>query len=105
MRNWPVSAKQRPLFNELCDRRTHMVQPLPAYDVDHKLIDPCLYERELRGAIVEVHFTLEHFRFAFDLCCDNSRTNRPPDARSYSGNPQPKAVQQYQAFGQPFLCE
>lgn len=66
MRNWPVSAKQRPLFDDLCDRRTHMVQPLPAYDIDRKLIDPCLYERELRGAVVEVHFTLEHFRFAKD---------------------------------------
>jgi len=39
----------------------HRVIPIPAYDIEGKLIDPRYYRRHLEGAVAEVHFNLSHW--------------------------------------------
>ena len=37
------------------------VLPIPAYDIDSKLIHPTQYARALKDAVVAIHFTLKHW--------------------------------------------
>lgn len=36
------------------------MRPIPVFDEDECLVRPTLYHRELRGALVKIHFTLRH---------------------------------------------
>ncbi|KAF8478324.1 hypothetical protein JB92DRAFT_2837996 [Gautieria morchelliformis] len=56
---WPVSLAWREELDAV--KSTHDVNPLPAYDLDHKMIAPKDYERCLVGAAVELHVTLIHY--------------------------------------------
>lgn len=59
--NWPVrrdAAKQE--LNKLKD--THVVIPIPAYDLAGQLIQPQDYETKLRGAIVLLKFHMNHWK-------------------------------------------
>jgi len=38
--------------------------PVPAYDIQGKLVSPEAYRRTLEDAIVELHFSLSHFAIA-----------------------------------------
>ncbi|KAF8137241.1 hypothetical protein EV363DRAFT_1157289, partial [Boletus edulis] len=58
METWPVSARCVDSLKELFD--THDICPVPAFDSSGKLIPPSQYEARLKGATVEVHFTLAH---------------------------------------------
>ncbi|RXW19638.1 hypothetical protein EST38_g6231 [Candolleomyces aberdarensis] len=58
--NWPV---QNPAAQSHLDalKDTHVVNPIPAYDVEGHLILPTEYESKLRGAIVRLEFQLVHW--------------------------------------------
>jgi hypothetical protein len=56
--NWPVSERCQSALEELED--SHVVNPIPAFDIDHKLIDPNEYTTKLCGALVEIHFAIVH---------------------------------------------
>jgi hypothetical protein len=56
--NWPVSDRCQSALGEIVD--THVVNPIPAYDINHKLINPNDYTTKLCGALVEVHFAIVH---------------------------------------------
>jgi hypothetical protein len=58
--NWPV---QNPATQVHLDaiKGTHIVNPIPAYDVEGRLILPTEYEHKLRGAIVRLEFRLTHW--------------------------------------------
>ena len=43
---------------------THRIVPVPAYDIQGKLVSPEAYRRTLEDAIVELHFSLSHFAIA-----------------------------------------
>jgi hypothetical protein len=45
-------------------RLTHDIVPIPAFDIDGEPIKPSLYDRYLKGAVVEVHFALTSWVFA-----------------------------------------
>ena len=58
--NWPAfSDAARGGLDSI--RQTHRVIPIPAYDVEGKLIDPHYHCRHLEGALAEVHFNLTHW--------------------------------------------
>ncbi|KIO14778.1 hypothetical protein M404DRAFT_17638 [Pisolithus tinctorius Marx 270] len=58
--NWPTfSDAARGGLDSI--RQTHQVIPIPAYDLEGKLIDPRFYRRYLEGAVVELHFNLSHW--------------------------------------------
>ena len=60
MENWPAfSDAARGGLDSI--RQTHQVIPIPAYDIEGKLIDPCFYRHYLEGAVAEVHFNLSHW--------------------------------------------
>jgi hypothetical protein len=57
--NWPISND---LQKDLCKiKRTHYVQPLRAY-LDGHFIEPNDVNGILANALVEVHFSLKHYR-------------------------------------------
>ena len=60
MANWPVVTSEAEIE---CDQlsSSHRPIPLPAYDINGKLIPPDRCEAMLRGAIVRVMFTLNHW--------------------------------------------
>ncbi|KAG2339461.1 hypothetical protein BDR05DRAFT_1039141 [Suillus weaverae] len=58
--SWPVSDRCKGHLHELVP--SHNIQPLPAYDENHKLILPSQYESKLKGALVEVHMAICHHR-------------------------------------------
>jgi len=61
--NWPAfSDAARGGLDSI--RQIHCVIPVPAYDLEGKLIDPCYYHRHLEGALAEVHFNLSHWSIA-----------------------------------------
>jgi hypothetical protein len=60
MASWPVSDRCKGHLHELVS--SHNIQPLPAYDENHKLIPPSQYESKLKGALVEVHMAICHHR-------------------------------------------
>jgi hypothetical protein len=59
MENWPVSREAQPYLNEI--KESFVPRPIHAYDEDDNLISPDMYEQKLKGAIVEIHFTLSHW--------------------------------------------
>lgn len=61
MANWPVSPANSNQMDSL--RTSHYVNPIPAYDVDGNLIRPLDYERKLKGALLEIEFTLSRSYF------------------------------------------
>jgi len=61
---WPVPARMRPQLEEICEAGCYIAHPIPAYDLNHVLINAVAYEQQLRGSTLEVHFTLQHFRYA-----------------------------------------
>ncbi|KAK7039099.1 hypothetical protein VNI00_010273 [Paramarasmius palmivorus] len=61
---WPVDGEAKDALDELHNKGTHDLIPLPAYDMDAELISPAQYKDVLMNAIVEAHFVLEHWRFA-----------------------------------------
>lgn len=69
---WPVESEAaRKELQAIKAAATHDIIPLPAYDVNGKLIRPQDYRHLLAGAVVEVHFTLTHWTIA-------SRRGDPP---------------------------
>lgn len=60
MAAWPVEDRCRPTLQRLVAEDSHCVNPVPAYDINNRLIPPKDYARHLSGAIVEVHFVLVH---------------------------------------------
>jgi len=56
--NWPVADRCKAELTNLAE--THIINPLPAYGIDRKLIPPAQYETKLCGAVVEVHFAFFH---------------------------------------------
>jgi hypothetical protein len=62
MATWPVAEKCKGHLEDLIS--THDIQPLPAYDENHNLISPHLYESKLKGALIEVHMAFCHHRIA-----------------------------------------
>ena len=61
--NWPAfSDAARGGLDSI--KQTHRVIPIPAYDLEGKLIDPRYYCRHLEGAVAEVHFNLSHWSIA-----------------------------------------
>jgi hypothetical protein len=60
MNNWPVHTAHASVSMRSM-RKTHQVRPLPAYDVDNKLICPQDYRSKLRGALVQILFTMTHW--------------------------------------------
>ena len=58
--NWPAfSDAARGGLDSI--RQTHQVIPIPAYDIEGKLIDPHFYCHHLEGAVTEIHFNLSHW--------------------------------------------
>jgi len=49
--------------DEMVEKKTHRVIPLPAYDIAGDLIPPTRYMKVLPGALVRVNFTLSHWFF------------------------------------------
>ncbi|KAF7792931.1 hypothetical protein EIP86_004034 [Pleurotus ostreatoroseus] len=59
---WPVNPKHTEAVQELATMvETHVVNYLPAYNTQGHLINPSDYERQLRGAVVALRFTLAHW--------------------------------------------
>lgn len=57
--NWPVPNEMATDLREIMS--THCAQPLPVYKND-KYIEPTAVKAAINGALVEVHFTVRHFR-------------------------------------------
>jgi len=57
-KNWPVHERCKSSLEGLLSM--HVVVPLPAYDIKGTLIPPDQYSRQLPGAIVQVHFAIQH---------------------------------------------
>ncbi|EMD31578.1 hypothetical protein CERSUDRAFT_78031 [Gelatoporia subvermispora B] len=58
--NWPCwTDDAKDAIEDL--KFTHRVVPIPLYGLDNQLVKPCDYRRVLRGATVEVHFSLRHW--------------------------------------------
>jgi hypothetical protein len=63
--NWPLTASDEDARDELqviiALKETHRILPVPAYNLQGKLIKPNAYRRPLEEALVEVHFNLVHW--------------------------------------------
>ncbi|EMD37980.1 hypothetical protein CERSUDRAFT_72610 [Gelatoporia subvermispora B] len=58
--NWPCwTDEAKAAIEELKD--THRVVPIPIYDKEDMLVEPSRYRTVLQGAVVEVHFTIQHW--------------------------------------------
>ncbi|KAL4068927.1 hypothetical protein V8B97DRAFT_2024585 [Scleroderma yunnanense] len=58
--NWPeFSDAARGGLDSI--RQMHWIIPIPAYDIEGKLIDPCCYHHHLESALAEVHFNISHW--------------------------------------------
>jgi hypothetical protein len=58
--NWPLTDEDA--RDELIAlKETHRIVPVPAYNLQGKLIKPNAYRRSLEEALVEVHFNLMHW--------------------------------------------
>lgn len=61
--NWPCATDAgRNALTDIVD--TYHVVPVPAYEIDGRLMSPVDYQRHLSKAVVELHFTLTHFTIA-----------------------------------------
>lgn len=78
--NWPVSLSNEPYLEEI--KTSHIVQPLPAYDIRGDIISPLEYEEKLAGAIVRVCFSFVHFQIKqkhiFNALARDITVLRPP---------------------------
>ncbi|KAI5997569.1 hypothetical protein EDD15DRAFT_2194608 [Pisolithus albus] len=61
--NWPLT-RERNRAELLRLKHSHILQPVPAYDLNDDLLHPNTYCRCLRGAIMEICFTLTHWSIA-----------------------------------------
>ena len=60
MEKWPLTYEDtRAELDKL--RETHRIVPIPAYDLQGKLIKPDAYRHSLQNALVELHFNLSHW--------------------------------------------
>ena len=57
--NWPVHNDLQEGLDKI--KKSHVAVPIPAYDVDRRLILPTQYRSKLEGATVEVRFILRHW--------------------------------------------
>ena len=57
--NWPVHDNLQEGLDKI--KKSHVVVPIPAYDIDRRLIHPTQYRSKLEGATVEVRFTMQHW--------------------------------------------
>jgi len=57
--NWPVHDELQDGLDKI--KKTHVVVPIPAYDVDGRLIHPTQYRSKLEGATVEARLTLQQW--------------------------------------------
>ncbi|KAI0720527.1 hypothetical protein C8T65DRAFT_735857 [Cerioporus squamosus] len=61
--NWPAYSEEgRAALTRMATLGTHKVIPLPAYNMHGDLIGPRFYRARLQGAVVELHFSLTHWR-------------------------------------------
>lgn len=44
-----------------------LINPLPAYDIAHRIISPKDYEHCIVDAIVEIHLTLTHYLMEIEV--------------------------------------
>ncbi|KAF7790021.1 hypothetical protein EIP86_000969 [Pleurotus ostreatoroseus] len=59
---WPVNPKHTAAVQDIATMLdTHVVNYLPAFDIHGHLISPSDYEKQLRGAVVALRFTLTHW--------------------------------------------
>ena len=58
---WPVDSSN--ILHLDAIKASHIVQPLPAFDIGGYRIHPSDYEEKLAGAIACVYFTIVHFLF------------------------------------------
>lgn len=58
METWPVSPRCEPFLQDLL--QTHDICPVPALNNKHQVIPPSQYQKQLKGAIVEAHFSFCH---------------------------------------------
>ncbi|KAI6016903.1 hypothetical protein BKA83DRAFT_4329313 [Pisolithus microcarpus] len=65
--NWPL-ARERNRAELLRLKHGHVLWPAPAYDLNKDLLHPSTYRQCLRGAIMEIHFTLTHWSIASSVC-------------------------------------
>ncbi|KAF8061429.1 hypothetical protein FPV67DRAFT_1673075 [Lyophyllum atratum] len=64
--NWPaVYDAAKHALAEMVD--THCVNPLPAYDMNGRLLKPSAYRENLQGAVVICHLNLSHWFIKGDL--------------------------------------
>ncbi|KAI6148798.1 hypothetical protein BKA82DRAFT_4354650 [Pisolithus tinctorius] len=61
---WPVQERLRGALAQAAE--THVISPLPVFDLDGESIDPSDYICKLSGAIVCVHFALVHYSIGSD---------------------------------------
>lgn len=57
--NWPVGSANNVHLDAI--KASHVVDPLPVFDVNGHHIDPSEYEEKLAGAITWVCFSIMHF--------------------------------------------
>jgi hypothetical protein len=61
-KNWPADSEEvRPYLQNLIEEKNYIVLPLIAFDVDGVAIKPAQYESRLRGAVVQMRFSLKHW--------------------------------------------
>ncbi|KAI5982958.1 hypothetical protein EDD15DRAFT_2202440 [Pisolithus albus] len=60
---WPLT-RERNRAELVRLKHSHILHPVPAYDLNNDLLHPTTYRRCLRGAIVEIRFTLTHWSIA-----------------------------------------
>ena len=78
--NWPVSSSNDCHLDAI--KASHVVQPLPAFDVRGYRIHPSEYEEKLAGAITRVCFSIVHFlikqKHVYNAVVHDITVLRPP---------------------------
>ncbi|KAF8125264.1 hypothetical protein EV363DRAFT_1453849 [Boletus edulis] len=84
--NWPVSERNTVALRDLIKADTHLINPLPVYDIDHSPLSPRDYVDKLAGCFALVSFAFAHYhvpsskRHIFDAVCREILILRPADA-------------------------
>ncbi|EEB89612.1 hypothetical protein MPER_12270 [Moniliophthora perniciosa FA553] len=61
---WPTNSDAAAkALDDLRKEGTHVLVPMPAFDIEDNLIFPTKYRSSLQNTVVEVHFTLGHWKF------------------------------------------
>jgi hypothetical protein len=82
--DWPIADRCAHSLQRIISDGMHNVNPIPAYDINDKLIAPKDYTRELSGAVAEVHFAIvQHHlenkkRSTFTAALRELKVLRPP---------------------------